>query len=154
MIMSGRKIKRVCDVNYSVDLLYEIISDIDSYHEFLPWCAKSHVIEKKGNELLADMSVNFKAITQSYRSKVVLSPPNQGVATVTAQAIKGPFRHLNTIWELKSMKKGTKIHFYVDFSFKSSLLEGMMGKVFGMVTEQMMSAFIKRAEYLYVRRGD
>jgi coenzyme Q-binding protein COQ10 len=152
--MSGRKIKRVCDVEYGIDLLYEIISDVDSYHEFLPWCAKSHVIEKSGNELLADMSVSFKAITQSYRSKVNLFPPDQGVARVVAQAVKGPFRHLNTTWELKSTKNGTKIHFYVDFSFKSSLLEGMMGKVFGMVTEQMMSAFIKRAEYLYVRRGD
>lgn len=137
--------------DFSVEQLYGLIVDIEQYPAFIPWCKKAQIISVGDNNIVADLSVNFQVFTEEYRSNVSLTPPSDGYAKVEVNMISGPFKHLTNIWELKREESVTKVIFYVDFEFKSSLLSTLANAVLTSVYTKMLEAFEKRAEELYSR---
>jgi coenzyme Q-binding protein COQ10 len=142
-------------VNYKIDDIYNMIIDIESYPEFLPWCSAARIIEEGDHLIIADLVITFKVFTEHYRSQVELTPPNKGMAEIKATALSGPFKHLDNQWVLQEIKKNvTKIKFMIDFKFKSALLNNMIGFLFAKASEKMVDAFEKRAEELYSLGGN
>ena len=127
--------------------LFDLVSDVDSYHEFLPWCLASRVTKREKNILIGDLIVGFKLYREKFSSKVVLFEPNK----INVDYIKGPFKHLNNTWEFKSLNNGqhTEVSFFIDFQFKSKLLETLIGTLFHDAVKKMIFAFEKRAEEIY-----
>ena len=135
--------------DHSVKQIYSLITDIESYPEFLPWCGEAKVIDKFDNTIIADLSISFKYLTERYRSEVKLAPPKKSKAKIEVSTISGPFKYLNTTWELSSKGKGTLIKFNIDFCFKSTVLQKIIGIFFNKACEKMLAAFISRANELY-----
>lgn len=140
--MTEHRVEKTCP--YDIKDVYSVIVDVESYPMFLPWCTDLKIVEKSANEMIADMIVSFKHLMQQYRSKVVYSPPKSGKASVKTHLIKGPFKYINSCWELEKVKNGTKINFFIDFKFKSFLLEKMMGVVFASICRKMVEEFEQR----------
>src|SRR5690349_18475200 len=123
--------------SYSIEQIFAIVTDIERYPEFLPWCKAVRIIDESNSEMVADMVISFKAFTEHYRSKVTFTPPKRGKATIHADLISGPFKFLKNYWSLKTIKNTkTHISFLVDFEFKSALLENMVGLFFSKATEK------------------
>lgn len=142
------EIKKVLD--FSVEQLYNIIIDIDSYQEFVPWCGGSRVLERYNSYLIADLVIKFKLYTEKYRSKVAFEAPNGGFALVEAEMIEGPFKYLTNNWRLsKKNSQQTLVSFFVDFEFKSSVLDKVVGLVFESTSKRMIEAFEQRAHAIY-----
>lgn len=135
---------------YSPKQLYDLVVDIEKYPEFLPWCRAARIIERKPEEFLGELIISFAHLTERYTSKVTGEPPTSTQeGHIEVDLVKGPFHHLDNHWRFVPKNGGTEIHFLVDFQFKSSLLEKMIGGVFTKAIEKMADAFNSRADALY-----
>ncbi|MFH1803447.1 MAG: type II toxin-antitoxin system RatA family toxin [Pseudomonadota bacterium] len=131
---------------YTPEQLFDLVADIDSYSEFLPWCAASRVRKREGDVLHADLVIGFKMFREKYTSKVTLQRPNR----VDVEYLQGPFKYLNNHWVFEPAEDGgTWLDFYVDFEFKSSILQKMIGMVFNEAVKLMVGAFETRAHQVY-----
>lgn len=131
--------------------LFTLVADVEHYPEFLPWCRAARIIERDGNMMLAELMISFNHLSERYTSRVELSPPeNGGMGAIDVTMTKGPFSHLVNRWRFMSLPSGgTQIDFYLDFAFRSKLLEKLIGSVFIKASEKMVSAFKQRADELY-----
>lgn len=89
---------------WSREQLFEIVSNVDEYHLFLPACTKSFVTHRRGNLIKADLEIGIPPILlEKYTSEVTLEPPH----LVRAQCYKGKlFEHLMTEWKFSEGVKG------------------------------------------------
>ncbi|EME69775.1 oligoketide cyclase/lipid transport protein [Paramagnetospirillum caucaseum] len=130
---------------YTPEQLFELVADVARYPEFLPWCVASRIRSRDGDVFFADLVIGFKMVRERFTSKVTLTRPDRVDVTYT----EGPFKHLNNHWNFKPHPNGTEIDFYVDFEFRSKLLQTMIGALFNEAVKLMVSAFEKRARQLY-----
>jgi len=130
---------------YTPEQLFELVADVARYPEFLPWCVASRIRSRDGDVFFADLVIGFKMVRERFTSKVTLTRPDRVDVTYT----EGPFKHLNNHWNFKPHPNGTELDFYVDFEFRSKLLQTMIGALFNEAVKLMVSAFEKRAKQLY-----
>jgi coenzyme Q-binding protein COQ10 len=128
--------------------LYELVLDVEKYPEFLPWVEETKIISRTSGELIADMTVNFKAIRQSYRSKVSYKIDEHG-ATIAVDATSGLFKHLHNSWIFTTNEKDTTLQFNIDFEFQSKIIDTIASPLFTAISKEMIVAFEKRAMEKY-----
>ena len=134
-------------VPYTDRQMFDLVADVGKYHDFLPWCAASMVKSRTPTELIADLTIGFGPFRESFTSRVALDDPK----TVNVQYENGPFRYLNNQWTFTPAANGCRVDFYVDFEFKSRLLQSAIGVVFNQAVQAMVKAFLKRARDVYGR---
>ena len=134
---------------YSSEEIFDLVSDIESYPEFLPWCIGTRILKQEKNIIYADLIVGFKLVREVYTSKVILQRPN----AIDVEYEKGPFKHLINNWKIKEIGSGCEVKFFIDFEFKSRFLRGLMGVFFGEAVNRMVTAFENRANVIYGKRG-
>lgn len=137
--------KRV--LRYTPEQLFALVADVRRYPEFLPWCVGARVISQTEDRLVADLTIGFKLFRESFRSEVHLERPHD----VHVQYLNGPFRYLNNHWKFTPHPHGTQVEFFVDFEFRSRLLQAVIGTVFNEAVRLMVRAFERRAMQLYGR---
>jgi len=136
------------ELPYSIERLFAIVADVEKYPDFLPWCSAARVYSRDGNTFLADLVISFSGFTERYTSLVTVSPPDStGIASITAALEKGSFKRLDSKWSMQKITaESTRVDFFVDFEFKSKILDKLMGSMFTSATKQMMQAFQERAD--------
>ena len=131
---------------YTPEQLFDLVADIEKYPEFLPWCIGARIRERRANELNADLVIGFKVYRERFTSHVVLSPPEHIHVTYS----DGPFRYLENQWKFEpGPNGGCIIDFYVDFEFKSKMLQKLIEVLFNEAVRRMVAAFEGRARVLY-----
>jgi coenzyme Q-binding protein COQ10 len=142
-------------VSHPPDEMFALVADVEKYPEFLPLCEALTVRSRKEREgrtvLVADMTVGYKAIRETFTSQVHLKPD---VDAIDVKYLDGPFRYLSNIWRFDAAADGgTDIHFFIDYEFKSRILGAMMGAMFDRAFRMFTNAFEKRADAIYGPRG-
>ena len=132
---------------YSQEQLFDMVADVRRYPEFLPWCVGARIVSRTDQELIADLTIGFKMFRETFRSQVTLERPNH----VHVRYLTGPFRYLNNHWRFHPVANGTEVDFFVDFEFKSRLLQTIIGTVFNEAVRLMVRSFERRAMALYRR---
>ncbi|MGG5808090.1 type II toxin-antitoxin system RatA family toxin [Falsiroseomonas sp. CW058] len=132
---------------YSEEQLFDMVADVRRYPEFLPWCVGARIVSRTETELVADLTIGFKMFRETFRSQVLLERPHH----VHVRYLTGPFRYLNNHWRFRPVAQGTEVDFFVDFEFKSRLLQAVIGTVFNEAVRLMVRAFERRAMVLYRR---
>lgn len=131
---------------YRPDQLYELVAGVERYPEFLPWCKAARITRREGDLFFADLVVAFKMFRERFSSKVTLMPKTG----VDVEYIEGPFRYLNNHWRFDPAPDGHCIvDFYVDFEFRSRILQNLIGLLFNEAVSRMVGAFEARARDLY-----
>lgn len=129
--------------------MYDVIVDVGSYDQFVPWCLKSTVTkELSPNKFEADLEVGFQLFNVKYTSIVTTEAP-MVVHSVAADA--AVFKHLSNHWEVaQGPTPGTTwLTFSVDFAFKSILYRQAASLFFDQVQKKMIEAFHKRCTERY-----
>ena len=129
-----------------------MVADIEKYPDFLPWCHAARIIRRPStHELEAELIISFGHFKESYVSKVQLTPPKgDGEGQIEVDMLQGPFNHLKNIWKfIPAAKSGSEIDFFLDFQFKSKLLDKLIGGMFTQAHRKMVEAFNERADFLY-----
>lgn len=130
---------------FSAEQMYDLVVDVSSYPEFLPWVAAVRIRSDSNEELLADLVVGFKALKETFSSRVLKTPKLK----VVVEYLDGPMRHLHNQWLFEETANGCIVDFTVDFAFSNRIFEALAGQYFSTAIRKMTDAFIKRAETLY-----
>jgi len=132
---------------YTQEQLYALVSDVEKYPEFLPWCMSCRIKRREGeNVLFADLVVGYKMIREKFGSKVTLDGPG----LVHVEYLSGPMKYLSNHWKFICEEDGScTIDFFVDFEFKNRMLQNLMGVFFNEIVRRMVGAFEERAYDLY-----
>jgi coenzyme Q-binding protein COQ10 len=130
--------------------MYELVADVAKYPEFLPWCAAARITKRRttetGEVIEADLVISFKLFREKFASRVTLTPETN---SVDVEYLDGPFRYLNNHWHFTDVKDGCAVDFFVDFEFKSAILQAVIGVVFNEAMQRIVRAFDERARVLY-----
>lgn len=131
---------------YSAKQLFDLVADVERYPEFLPWCVGARIRERTEKLLVADLLIGFRMVRERFTSRVVLSRPDR----IDVAYSEGPFRYLTNHWVfLPQPDGGCIIDFFVDFEFRSRLLQKVIEMLFNEAVKRMVSAFEGRARQLY-----
>jgi coenzyme Q-binding protein COQ10 len=135
---------------YSQAQLFDLVADIERYPEFLPWCVGARIRERNGNEILGDLLIGYKMVRERFTSRVVLHRPDH----IDVSYSEGPFKYLTNHWHFIPQDDGTcLIDFYVDFEFRSRMLQKIIEVFFNEAVKRMVGAFETRAHALYGEPG-
>ena len=138
-------------VNFTKDQMFDLVADIDRYHEFLPWCNNSRIIDRKTNDageiVIADLEIGYDQFVYTYRSEVFLSLDK---SKISVSNLDGPFKYLENNWEFSEVDRTKcKIRFDIDFELNISILDLLMKKFFDLAFQKMVDAFVTRANEIY-----
>lgn len=136
---------------YTARQMYDLVADVERYPEFLPWNSavriRSRTPQPDGTELMvADLVVSFKVFRERFGSRVVLNPQ---ATRIDMEYVDGPFRHMKSYWQFREAPAGCEVEFFVDFEFKSLVLQKLIGVVFNEAMQRIVRAFEDRARALY-----
>ncbi|GAA4814912.1 type II toxin-antitoxin system RatA family toxin [Sphingosinicella ginsenosidimutans] len=131
---------------WSPEQLFDLVADVGRYQEFLPWVAATRVRSNSETEMLADLIVGFKALKETFTSRVRKDRPNE----ISIDYVEGPLKYLHNEWRFRpDGKGGTIVDFSVDFAFRNRLFEALAGQMFDTALRRMIGAFEARAATLY-----
>ncbi|MGV1793891.1 type II toxin-antitoxin system RatA family toxin [Rhizobium lusitanum] len=138
-------------VPHSPDQMFDLVADVERYPEFLPLCDALVVRSRKERDgkilLIADMTVGYKAIRETFTTQVLL---NKAERAIDVKYIDGPFKYLDNRWRFTpSENGGCVIDFFIDYEFKSRILGALMGSMFDRAFRMFTDAFETRANKIY-----
>lgn len=132
-------------VPYSDEQLFDLVADVGAYPRFLPWCVGAEVRSQTERELVADLIIGFGPFREGFTSRVALHRP----ALIRVRYENGPFRYLTNQWRFTQAPRGCRVDFFVDFEFRSRILQAAIGVVFNEAVRRMVNAFLRRARDVY-----
>ena len=141
-------------VRHSADQMFDLVADVERYPEFVPLCKalkiRQRTTKPDGSEVIvADMTVSFKLVQESFASRVTIDRPN---LKITVEYLQGPFSHLENRWTFVAKPDdGCEIGFYISYEFKSRMLALLMGGMFDVAFHRFAAAFETRADQVYGR---
>lgn len=141
-------------VRHPPDRMFALVADVEKYPQFLPLCEALTVRSRKEREgrtvLVADMTVGYKAIRETFTSQVFLKPDEN---VIDVKYLDGPFKYLSNEWRFEAAEGGSLVRFFIDYEFKSRILGAMMGAMFDRAFRMFAEAFEKRADAIYGSAG-
>ena len=130
--------------------LINLVLDIESYPNFVPFCINAKIHEKKNeNDLLliiADLTIGKGLLQDTYKSDVKFNKKENSIYVTN---LDGPLKHLENKWYFEEKKNFTEVSFDVDFELKNHFLNVVMTKSFQFGLDKIADAFQKRAEELF-----
>ena len=126
--------------------MFDLVADVERYPEFVPLChslkIRQHTIRTDGTEVVvADMTVSFKLVRESFTSQVTLDRPN---LKIQVEYLRGPFRNLENRWTFEPKGEGIcDVGFYLAYEFKSRMLATLMGAMFDTAFARFSAAFVR-----------
>jgi coenzyme Q-binding protein COQ10 len=136
---------------HSAGQMFDLVADVERYPEFVPMCERLVVRRRttgvNGSEvLLADMSIGYKLIRESFTSRVAIDREN---LKILVEYVDGPFSHLENRWSFAPAETGCEVTFDIDYAFRSRTFQMLAGAVFDTVVRKMVQAFETRAAAIY-----
>jgi len=126
--------------------VFDVVMDIPAYPMFLPWVADARILSREDDMLTAELVANFKGIRQSFRTEDRFVQNK----LVEIRLLEGPFRFLESVWSFEETgETACRIHFSIEFEFKSMMLGMVASPIFGHACMTMAHVFEKRSMQLY-----
>ena len=133
--------------------MFDLVADLESYPAFLPLCEALIVRRREhrehGSLLVADMTVGYAGIRETFTSLVDLDPAGLTVVATGAPQSRGPFRRLENRWGFRAAPGGCDVDFFISYTFKSLMLQALVGGLFDRVFRRYTRAFEERAHRVY-----
>lgn len=142
-------------VKHSPEDMFDLVADVDAYPQFVPLCQaltvrRRSVDTMSRDVLVADMTVAYKLLRETFASKVTL---DRKALRIDVEYLDGPFSHLNNRWTFTpDGNGGCEVGFFIDYQFRSRTLGVVMGAVFDAAFRRFAEAFERRADQVYGRR--
>jgi coenzyme Q-binding protein COQ10 len=141
-------------VRHAAADMFNLVADVERYPEFVPLCrslkVRKRMPQADGVEvLIADMSVAYKLVRESFASRVTLDRPS---LQVLVEYIEGPFSRLENRWSFRPTGERTcQVDFFISYEFKSRAFGLLMGAMFDLAFRRFAAAFERRADEVYGR---
>jgi coenzyme Q-binding protein COQ10 len=133
--------------------MFDLVADVERYPEFLPMCealaVRSRERQGETEVLIADMTAGYKAIRETFTSRVVLDRAACVVSVEGTRDSRGPFSRLDNRWEFRTAPGGCEVDFFIAYEFKSLMLQMFVGALFDRAFRRYTAAFEERARVVY-----
>lgn len=131
---------------YTCEQMYALVSDIENYPQYLPWCPSSKVINQCGNKVTGRVDISYLKV-KAHFTTLNTNYPNE---RIDVDLVDGPFKHLKGYWHFVALgDRGCKIEFKLDYKFSNFVIEKIIGAVFELVIKNIVDAFVKKAHQIY-----
>jgi len=142
---------------YSPREMYDLVTAVDQYPRFLPWCERVDVLQSEGDIVTARLHMAFSGVRHAITTR------NRHVPTrsVLLQLVDGPFSLLDGLWQFEPIgdagngvgdEQACRIEFEMNYAFSSKPLEAVLSPVFDKVADTLVDRFVQRAEQVYGQR--
>ena len=135
------KIEKKVHSNSSAENLYGLVSDVESYSEFIPWCEKSIIERRVHDYFFAKLNMKYILFSGSFVSKVTLY---DYVRRINALGVKGSFRYLEANWVFDEYDDGTLVSVNLELDLNNIILEKAIDSASGVLIKETISSFEKR----------
>ena len=140
------RVHRSAIIAYSPKQMYDLVNDVESYPDFIPWCDRVEVKEHTDQTMRASIHIVKGPFSQSIATRNNLAPHE----TIEMLLEDGPFSTFHGTWRFEDLEQqATKVHFEAEFAFTSKMLDIMLGRFFDDITNHMIDAFCDRAKEIY-----
>ena len=140
-----REMRRSALVPYSAEQMFDLIEQVEHYPQFLPWCTRTQLIERTDEVVSATVEVGFREL----HVRVTTRNDKRRPEWMAIHMQDGSFRHFIGEWKLLPL--GT-LGCRIDFSLRYELAlqtEKLAGPLIDRAANQMVDAFVRRAEAVY-----
>ena len=133
-------------VKHSAQAMYDIVTDIEAYPEFLPWCTGSRVISRQGSIVEAELQIAKAGFKHSFATRNL----NEEGTRVVVSLLNGPFSSLDGVWHFIPLREdASKITLDLEFEMNGLLSNLAFGAVFNQICNTMVTSFTDRAKQIY-----
>lgn len=134
---------------YSPQEMYVLVTGVDQYPQFLPWCDRARVVSSDAGGMTAEVGISFSGIRQTFTTRNEHTPGR----TVAMKLVNGPFSRLDGEWNFVPLGDGTqracKVELTLHYGFDNATLGKLVGPVFDRIAGSLVDAFVKRAVQVY-----
>ena len=137
-----KQISRSAIIGRSAQTLYALVEDIESYPEFLPWCAGARVRERTPQRTVATLSVGVKGVRHSFTTENSNTP----CRSIDMRLLEGPFKRFAATWRFTPLEpRAAKIEFSLEYEFANRVVARALEPLFKRIADSMVEAFARRA---------
>lgn len=150
---------------YSPREMYALVTAVEDYPKFLPWCSQAEVLTRHDDGVTARLHISFAGVRQAFTTRNV----HDDGRCLTMKLVDGPFSSLEGTWRFTPLQTpaqapagegaaapseptACKVEFSLDYAFSSRPLELVVSPVFDRIANTFVDAFVKRAEQVYGAR--
>lgn len=139
-------------VKHSAARMFDLVAEVERYPEFVPMCESLRVRKRSGEPegveiIIADMTVAYKVIRETFSSRVTLDRPK---LSILVEYLDGPFSHLENRWRFRPESEHlSEVDFFIAYEFRSKMLGMVMGALFDSAFRRFAEAFERRADKIY-----
>ena len=142
-------------VRHAASDMFNLVADVERYPKFVPLCQSLKIRQRTseaGKEVIvADMTVAYKLIRQTFTSRVTL---DRAKLEILVEYLEGPFQSLNNHWTFRPVDEHTcDVDFFISYEFRSRTLGLLMGTMFDAAFRRFAGAFQRRADEVYGTRA-
>ena len=144
-----KTVKKSVLIWYSPQEMYVLVTDVEQYPKFLPWCDRARLVSQDEEGMTAEIGIAFSGIHQTFTTRNTHIPGQQ----VVIKLVNGPFSQLDGEWNFVPIGDGSqracKVELTLNYGFDNALLGKLVGPVFDKIAGSLVDAFIKRATQVY-----
>jgi len=140
------QVDRSALVLHTAEQMFDLVNDVESYPQFLPWCSGTTLIESTDETMQASLKVAKAGLKYSFTTRNELKRPEM----IRIELVEGPFSSLSGLWTFKPLSdEACKVSLSMQFDFSGKLTSLAMSKVFNQMAATMVDAFVNRADQVY-----
>lgn len=147
--MKPKTVSKSVLVWHSPNEMFELVSDVERYPDFLPWCEFGRVLERTPDGMVASIGMAFAGVHKSFTTRNTHVPDRH----IHVRLVDGPFSQLEGDWQFLTVGDGSqracRIDFRLQYGFSSSVLAAVVGPVFDRIADSLVDAFVRRADQVY-----
>lgn len=134
---------------HSAHEMFALVTDIERYPQFLPWCDRGEVMERLQDGVVARVGIAISGLRQTFTTRNTHESDHK----VVMKLVEGPFSTLDGVWVFTPLGDGTqracKVELELRYGFASGTLAALVGPVFDKIAGSLVDAFVKRADQVY-----
>jgi len=133
-------------VTHSPEEMFKLVDDIEAYSDFLPWCGKATEIFRDEEGVEASLFISHSGLNKAFTTK----NKNKAFEKIEMHLVDGPFKKLDGVWSFEPLgESACKVSLNLEFEFSSKIISVTLGPVFSKIANNLVDAFIKRADTVY-----
>lgn len=139
-------INRSALLPYSPGQLFELVSDVESYPQFMDGCVGVRILRREANLVDARLDLARAGISQSFSTRNRMLAARE----IRLELIEGPFETFGGRWGFLALgDSACKLSLDLEFTFRNSLLAAAASRLIDKTTHNLVDAVSRRAVHLY-----
>ena len=134
---------------YSAREMYALVTAVESYPIFLPWCEKVELQDQSEQGMTARLHLHFAGLRHAFTTRNTHAADESVVMTL----VDGPFSDLDGTWRFHPIgaagAASCRVEFDLRYAFSSRAFEAVLSPVFDRVANTFVDSFVQRAEQVY-----